>query len=169
MDKALKKSKIKFNFFDILILMIITFAIVLSVYLTVMSEKDVSMTQTDGFKYELKVDKLDNDFLSMMSVGDLLYEYESGKEIGRVVDLRISDCLELVKKEDTTEYKKVVGYSTVQITVDCSGLYFEDEGGIMNISVNEYTVRVGTDVKVRNSKLLFDAEFHLSGEGDLEK
>lgn len=158
------KTKFKFNFFDVMVISIMILFAISAVYINVMSEKQAAAIGTDGFEYLLKADKMDNDFISLLTIGDTLYEFESGIPIGVVCDISVGDCIELCGEGESAEYKSVEGYSSVRITLGCNGTIYKDENGIENILMNGYITRVGSDIKARNTSLVFDAECLLAQE-----
>ena len=157
MDNS-KKPKFNFNFFDIMIIIALTLAVLSTVYLTIMTEIDSTADATEGFKYTLMVEKINNDLAAHLNVGDEIFEFESGRSIGKITGLIFSDCY--VKGEGTTSVM-LYGYSTAQIQVECTGTAYEDESGIQKIIINGLDLRVGSDVEIRNTKVVFEANFVL--------
>ena len=170
MQTVQKRARLKFNFFDIMVLIFVTLIVVSSVYLSVMTEKDPSANTADGFEYVLVSEKMNDAFVALLSVGDSIYETESDRKIGVITDIKITDSVALSGEGLYSQtYEILEGFSNVEITVDCSGAFFEDSEGIMNLAVNGYTVRLGTDISVRNSKVMFTAECHLPVKAGDEK
>ena len=151
------KMKFKFNFFDVMVISIMIIFAVSAVYVNVMSEKEAAAVGSDGFEYLLKVEKIDSDFLSLLSVGDTLYEFESSRAIGVITDISIGNCVEMRTEGEKTVYESIEGYSKVMIALSCNGTVYND-GEVEYILINGYATRVGSDISVRNTKLVFDAE-----------
>ncbi len=168
MQGEVKKPKFKFNFFDILILAALLLVIVFSVYGIVMTENSQQQQGSDGFRYILKAERIENEFVSMISLGDVIYESESGVKLGKVVDITVEDYTETYTVGEKVEIRRVEGYSNLEITVDCHGTAYVNGDGIVNIQSNGYIVRLGTDITVRNTKLLFSAECLLPEKAEVK-
>ena len=169
MQSEVKKTRFKFNFFDILILALLLFVIVFSVYLAVMTENKSSYESEDGFRYILRGEQINNEFIPMISLGEVIYEAESGVELGSVVDITVTDYTESYYDGELLKTKVVEGYSNIEITVDCFGASYVDEDGIINVHSNGFSVRVGTDIEVRNTKFIFVAECLLPEKAEAKK
>ncbi len=152
------KGKFKFNFFDVMVISIMIVFAVSAVYINVMSEKEATAVGSDGFEYLLKSEKMDDGFISLLSVGDTLFEVESSRPIGVITDISVGDCVEVCKDGENTVYTPLEGYSSVRIILSCNGTVYKDGDGVEYILINEHATRVGSDIKVRNTKLVFEAE-----------
>ena len=157
------KMKFKFNFFDVMVISIMIIFAVSAVYINVMSEKEAVAVGSDGFEYLLKSEKMDVAFLSLLSVGDTLYEFESSRPIGVISDITVGNCVEIRTDGEKTVYETIEGYASVKIVLNCNGAVYKDNEDVEYILVNGYTTRVGSDIAVRNTKLVFDAECLYTG------
>ena len=167
MQSNIKKPKFKFNFIDILILALLLTVIVFSVYNTIMTENSSPADGSDGFEYILKVERVDNELLPLIGLGDVIYEQESGMEIGKVVDITVFDYTESDTEGESGEQKAVEGFSNLEITIDCNGTSYIDDGGTVNVQSNGYNMRVGTDIRVRNTEFIFTARCLLSEKAEV--
>lgn len=163
-----KKPRLKFNFFDILILAALMLVIVFSLYSRVITQNENQADGTDGFQYTLKVERVENELVSMISLGDILYEAESEVELGRVVEITVTDYALSNPSAAKTAIKDGQGYSNLEIILECHGASYVDDGGVINVQSNGYEMRVGTDIRVRNTEFIFTAQCSLGGKAEVE-
>lgn len=152
------KQRVKFNFFDIILIAALTLFIVLNVYFSLMTEEDLPIQIRGDLEYTLKIESIDLDFANKIKVGDEIFEYESGKNIGKIKDI--------VLKEDIPG-----GHCAVTLTIVCSGALHEDLNGVQMIFAQELDLRVGSDIRLRNTEVVFQANLTVpqKAEGENEE
>ena len=152
------KQRVKFNFFDIILIATLTLFIVLNVYFSLMIEEDLPIQISGDLEYTLKIESIELDFANKIKVGDEIFEYESGKSIGKIKDI--------VLKEDIPG-----GCCAVTLTIVCSGALHEDLNGVQMIFAQELDLRVGSDIRLRNTEVVFQANLTVpqKAEGENEE
>ena len=152
------KQRIKFNFFDIILITALTLFIVLNVYFSLMTEDDLPLQIKDDLEYTLKIESVEESFANKIKVGDEVFEYESGQSIGKVKDV-------LVKESGSN------GQCSMILTVICNGALYEDLNGIQKVLVEGLDLRVGSDIQFRNTDAMFKANLTVpqKAEGENEE
>ncbi|MBE6574392.1 MAG: DUF4330 family protein [Ruminococcaceae bacterium] len=144
----IKEKKKRFNFIDVILLIVILSILASLVYMVILaynSEFSKNGSSDDDIRYTLRVEGVDNDIMAEVNVGDKVVELDSFTEIGTVAEYY----------EEPSEY---VGYNSegkavksddpsktdLIIVIDASG-----NGKGSTYDVGSYTVSVGKDIAFR--------------------
>ena len=139
----MKERKIRFNFIDVLIILLIAVIIFALLYIFVLGDKKIEVnneTQYTTIRYVVQVTSVDERFDGMISVGDLVQESVSRKQIGKVVGVQSQPYQKVTfDYENGKETSSTVeGMISLNITVEAEAVETDPA-----FSVNGCDIRVG--------------------------
>lgn len=152
-----KKAKVKFNFFDVTVIIIIALLITGIAYIYFLGS-DGSAASNDGvnIEYKLEMEMLDESFGDLIKVGDYVVDNATGNRIGKVTGIEISDYKNKANysgDEGGEYFNAVDGYINITLTVDCNGKW----DGDTTVITNNCRIMLGSVIEAHTPKLTFTA------------
>jgi len=140
----MKERKLRFNFIDLLILLVIAAGIFAVLYIFVFSGRGKSTvvdTQYTKIRYIVQFQSVDEEFADSVVAGDLVEEPVERRTIGTVVAVQSEPCQKIIFNYD--EAKETVatydGKVTMYITVEADAVETDSA-----FTVDGLPIRVGT-------------------------
>lgn len=141
------KRKIRFNFVDLLILLIFAAAafLVASVFMGRDGSESVSETQPATIEYVVELKNLDSSLQDTIAVGQTVEDAIERKSIGELKAISRSDTQEIHFNYTTgeEEYSVVEGKVNLTLTIRAQA-----EESDVSFTVNGYEVRVGKQISI---------------------
>lgn len=137
----MEKKKHRFNAVDLIILLAVAVSAVLLVKTFVLDAKSDVQDKAVKLQYVIETDMISEDLADNVSVGDSVYDYETGRIIGTVTACDVRNATHVgMSSSGAQVVSDVVGYRSLYITVEG-----EASGGPSGYSVNSVPVSVGED------------------------
>lgn len=141
------KRKIRFNFVDLLILLIIGAAVALLalVFVGGFGKSSASETQTATIEYVVEIKNLDSSLQDTLAVGQLVEDAVERKQLGELKAISKSDAMQINYNYTTgeEEYSVVEGKINLTLTIRAQA-----EESDISFSVDGYEIRVGTHISM---------------------
>ncbi len=123
MNGTLEKKNHRFNIIDLLIILVVVVAAVLLAKSFLLDMKGDSQGEKVNLQYVIETDMLSEDLADNVSVGDSVYDYESGKVIGTVTACDVRNATHVGMSDAGVQVvSDIVGYRSLYITVESSAL-----------------------------------------------
>lgn len=143
----MKEKKRRFNFIDVILLIIIIAVAASLVYVFVSPYVDQVMNKASQktIRYEIMVEAVSDDIEYRIENGDIVYDTETLNEIGKVVTVEYADKLISTKDAEGNAKTSVYpGVKDIRITVEAkvsvaNGIY----------EINGYAIAAGKDIPFR--------------------
>ena len=117
----------KINIVDLLVILIIIIAVVLT-FIKFNFTPVVSERQTENFKYTVVVKGVRNYSVNAFQIGDEMFEDKTENSIGKIVDIQTLDAERyLVDRNGEILISKVPEHYDLYLTLECDG-YKTDKG-----------------------------------------
>ena len=149
----MSKSKIKFNLFDVFIII----AVIASCYVgfSYLSDKSESTGNVPEVSYVVELSRKDAEYQNQVKIGDDIKDAIKGGYYGKVTDFRWEPCTEVVESKETGEFveSQVPDRYNYYITITGIPTTYTDS----KIMFASQEVKVGESIYIRNN--------NYSGEG----
>lgn len=152
-----KKTKSKFNLFDVTVIIFIALFITGIAYIYFLGSNN-SGANVDGseFEYKLEIEMLDESLGNLIKVGDNVVDNATGNRIGKVVGIVINEYSGSAKVADGNNQQSrnaLEGYVNLIITVECNG----KADGDTTVITNGCRIMLGSVVEAHTPELTFTA------------
>lgn len=153
--EAKKKSRVKFNFFDVTVIILVALFVTAFSYIYFLgSDSSYVSVNGESIEYKLEIEMVDESFANLVSAGDEITSVETGARIGYVKNVETYDRKEVFTTSDGgATVGGVEGYINILLTVECIGEW-EDEATVVT---NGFRIRQGLIVDAHTPKLTFSA------------
>ena len=151
-----KKNKFKFNFFDVMVIIVIALFIVASAYIFFLGNENTSYKSNgDVIEYKLEIEMADEIFSDLIKKGDIVVENENGLNVGQVIKVEISDYDKVIHKDEIGNLVVggIEGYVNIVLTIECNG----QREGTTALITNGCRLRVGGETMYHTPKFTFTA------------
>lgn len=139
-----ERAKGRFNFVDVLIIIMVLAIIAVIVYMTV-SDKMVAASSEKTVTYTVKLPGVNADYISIIKAGEIAYDSSTGKSVGTINSVRTKKTKHVGSKLSTdssgnrhlsySEYDNLYDvYVTISVTADI------DDRGIAYVGENKILV-----------------------------
>lgn len=138
----MEKRKHRFNIIDVLIIALLAFLVFLAV--RGLSEEDKGKYKSVALRYVIRTDDIAEELSDNVSVGDGVFERETGKQIGKVVSCDVRNSVYIgTSAEGNTVNTEIPGYRCLYITVEADAENTGDGYSVEGIQISsgkKYTV-----------------------------
>lgn len=143
------KTKHRFNFIDVLIILTVVAVAAVLVKLYVFDGKSDVQTKNASIQYVVCTDMISEELSDNVTVGDTVFDYSSGKEIGKVIACDIRNATHTgTSQSGTPVVSEIVGSKVLYITVEATATVYDD-----GYYVGSVPVSVGNSFKFMLPKL----------------
>ncbi len=150
----MEKTKHRFNFIDVLIIVAILATAAILVKIFIVDDKSEVQNKNAQIQYVIRTDMLSEEMTDNVAIGDVVFDYSSGKEIGYVTACDARGATYTGTSSDGTPVvSEIVGKKVLYITVEASATVYDD-----GYLVGGVSVRVGEKFGVMLPKLYCDVE-----------
>ena len=156
----MEKKKLRFNAVDVFIVLIVLAVIAVALYV-LLSEKDavVPESETRTIRYTLIVSEMDEIFVNNVKEGDTIYDADSFRELGKVVEVSSKDSMRLgtdlrtgANKTDKEVLSTLEKKKDLLITVEADATFTKDQ-----YFVSDVNIAVGAGVRFAVPQLTMPA------------
>lgn len=150
----MNRTKHRFNFIDVLIIVTVLIVAAVLVKIYIIDEKNEVQLKNTTVQYVVCTDALSEEISDNVSEGDSVYDYSSKKEIGTVTacDVRTASHTG-VSQSGESVVSEMVGYKVLYITVEATATVYDDGYLIGNVPV-----RAGETLELMLPELYCTAE-----------
>ena len=157
------KPKGKFNFIDLLLLLVIIGSVVILAYIFVSPYTGkITLAPTEDIVYTIQVDDIRSEFKGLISEGDTVKSTVSLREIGKVVSVEYQNVQYTGKDKDGNTV--ISDYPDLYTAVITVAVKANTEDGLYK--AGDITISAGTQIGFRVPKYTADGYCTLVREGD---
>ena len=142
----MSKSKIKFNLFDVFIIL----AVVVVCYLgfKFLSDKSATTSNVPDVSYVVEIKRQDESYQNQVKIGDEIKDAIKGGYYGKVTDFRYEPCTDTFEVSSNGEFlkKELPGKYNYYITITGTPTTYTDS----KILFASQEVRVGEKIYIKN-------------------
>ncbi len=140
----MEQKKHRFNIVDLIIIFVVATTVVLLVKNFLGDVKGEVQGEKINLQYVIETDIISEDLADNVSVGDTVYDYQSGKIIGTVTAYDVRNATHVGMSESGVQViSDIVGYRTLYITVESPAV-----GSPSGYSVESVSVSVGREYSI---------------------
>ncbi len=123
----MEKTKHRFNFIDVLIIIAILALSAVLVKIFIIDEQNEVREKNAQIQYVLCTDSLSEEMSDNVTIGDSVFDYSSGKEIGKVTACDVRNATYTGTSADGTPViSEIVGKKVLYITVETTATVYDD-------------------------------------------
>jgi len=141
------ERKLRFNFIDLLLLIVILLAAGILMYVFVWSGRSskTADVQYSEIEYVIEIQKIDDEFAGSIKAGQTVEDAVERKQIGTVkwVEAKPSQEINFNYTTGKEEYSEVEGKINLYVTITASAAETD-----MKFTVNNYDIQVGKMISV---------------------
>ena len=156
-----QKSKFRFNFIDVLLIVLIVLIIGIAYYFlsgknnAINKSKSLDLNDGSVVQYVVELNEIDKDFIKYINVGDVVFDTYTETNIGEIVNVTVAPAWKTTTNLETGETKKteypvlnpdaeseadfMYDYYNVRVTIQADMEYTGS-----SYAVNDYSVVVGS-------------------------
>lgn len=140
----MKKSKIKFNIVDFIIILCVVIAAVFLVKNYIIDDAVIEEKETVSLQYVIVADMVSEDLIDNVAPGDFVYDKKTGKEIGTVASCDTKSATYVGFSDDGTQtLSEIPGYRSLYITVEVTA-----KGELGSYSANNVPISAGREYEL---------------------
>ena len=141
-----KKRKFKFNFIDIILLVVILAAVVLLAYIFMSGRIEGFGSNSMTIEYEVSIMRIREEFRGNINVGDKVVDSVKLMEIGEITNVQYSDSVYIISELNSTEIRYPIYPEHLDMTMTIRAEAVLKDGLYM---INGYHIAVGELVSIR--------------------
>lgn len=137
----MEKIKHKFNIIDLVIIAAIILVVFALIKVYVIDKSSDGANEKVSLQYVIETDMISEELADNVSVGDLVYDAESGKLIGEVTACDSRNATHVgVSQNGSQVVSDIAGYKSLHITI-----VTEADGGAKGYFANSVSISVGNE------------------------
>ena len=141
-----KKRKFKFNFIDIILLVVILAAVVLLAYIFMSGRIEGFGSNSMTIEYEVSITRIREEFRGNVNVGDKVVDSVKLMEIGEITNVQYVDSVNIITELNSTKIRYPIYPEHLDMTMTIRAEAVISDGFYM---INGYHIAVGELVSIR--------------------
>lgn len=133
----MERTKHRFNFIDVIIILVLLITAALLIKIFIIDDTSDVQAKKATIQYVVCTDALSEELSDNVSVGDTVYDFSSGKEIGKVTACDIRNATHTgTSQSGAPVVSEIVGSKLLYITVEAAATVYEDGYSVGTVGVS---------------------------------